>query len=217
MSHPIAKALEDAAQRVGRKLSKDAAQAIGDMYSQVGEGTKKVVKNIQDADQRHAHELVSLANKVAKNGGETGRGSRRRIRNQAAARQDFNRRTGGQSEYDAEMVLDRNKYPESAQHIEDAQNGVISRGDRRRTGQPLPDILTIDRGGADDNRADSLRGIATDSPRDRDEYPPAMYKEGGTGASVRYISASDNQGSGSAMGSAVRGLPDGSRVKIRVR
>lgn len=81
MSHPIAKALEDAAQRMGRKLGKDAAKAVGDMYSQVGDGTKKVVKNIQDADGQHAHELINLANKVAKNGGETGKGSRRRMRN----------------------------------------------------------------------------------------------------------------------------------------
>ncbi|MYW69536.1 hypothetical protein GTY65_36540 [Streptomyces sp. SID8379] len=217
MSHPIAKALEDAAQRVGRKLSKDAAKAVGDMYSQVGDGAKKVVKNIQDADAQHAHELVSLANKVAKNGGETGKGSRRRMRNQADARRDFNQRTGGQTDYDAELVLDRNKYPESAQHIEDAQSGTIWRGDDSRTGPAKPDVLTIDRNGADDNRADSLRGIPTDSPRDRDEYPPAMYKEGGTGASVQYIAAKDNQGSGSAMGSAVRGLPDGTRVKISVR
>ncbi|MFF3496767.1 hypothetical protein ACFYWS_36130 [Streptomyces sp. NPDC002795] len=217
MSHPIAKALEDAAQRMGRKLGKDAAKAVGDMYSQVGDGTKKVVKNIQDADGQHAHELINLANKVAKNGGETGKGSRRRMREQAAARGDFNQRTGGRTEYDAEMVLDRNKYPESAQHIEDAQNGTNWRGDRQRTGPAQPDILTIDRSGADDNRADSLRGIPTDSPRDRDEYPPAMYKEGGTGASVQYIAAKDNQGSGSAMGSAVRGLPDGTRVKISVR
>ncbi|MFZ3597333.1 NucA/NucB deoxyribonuclease domain-containing protein [Streptomyces sp. BH104] len=217
MSHPIAKALEDAAQRMGRKLSKDAAKAVGDMYSQVGDGTKKVVKNIQDADGQHAHELINLANKVAKNGGETGKGSRRRMREQAAARNDFNQRTGGRTEYDAELVLDKNKYPESARHIEDAQNGTIWRGNRKRTDTPMPDVLTIDRNGADDNRADSLRGIPTDSPRDRDEYPPAMYKEGGTGASVRYIAAKDNQGSGSAMGSAVRGLPDGTRVKITVR
>ncbi|WP_306323356.1 MULTISPECIES: NucA/NucB deoxyribonuclease domain-containing protein [unclassified Streptomyces] len=217
MSHPIAKALEDAAQRMGRKLSKDAAKAVGDMYSQVGDGTKKVVKNIQDADGQHAHELISLANKVAKNGGETGKGSRRRMREQAAARADFNQRTGGSSEYDAELVLDRNKYPESADHIEDAQNGTIWRGDDSDTGTPKPSVLTIDRGGADDNRADSLRGIPSDAPRDRDEYPPAMYKEGGAGASVQYIAAKDNQGSGSAMGSAVRGLPDGTRVKITVR
>ncbi|MDH6129561.1 NucA/NucB deoxyribonuclease domain-containing protein [Kitasatospora sp. GP82] len=82
-----------------------------------------------------------------------------------------------------------------------------------------PSVLTIDKDevNADANRADSLRGIATRPPDDREEYPPAMYQEGGKGASVKYVPASDNQGSRSSMGSAVRGLKHGARVKISVR
>lgn len=54
-----------------------------------------------------------------------------------------------------------------------------------------PDVLTIDRAGARSNRRDSLRGIETRPGLDRDEFPPAMFQEGGQGASVRHINPSD--------------------------
>jgi len=218
MSDPIVQALEHAAARVGRTLSKDASKAVSDMYHQAGHGAAQVAKNISEADAQHAHELVTLAEKIAKNDGKTGRGARKRIRQQADARSKIDQALGGHRDYDAEMVVDSAKYPESAQHIREAQSGTVSRGARTRTGQPpKPSIVTIDTAGADANRADSLRGIPTRPPQDRDEYPPAMFKEGGTGASVKYINASDNQGSGSSMGSALRGLPPGTRVKITIR
>jgi hypothetical protein len=218
MTHPIAHALEEAAARVGRSLSHDAAEAVADMYHSVGHGTEQVVKNIAEADERHAHELVTLAQKIAKNDGKTGRGSRKRVRTQRDARSKIDKALGGNREYDVEMVVDSSKYPESAQHIREAQRGVNSRGGpdpRNKTIQPS--ILRIDTDGADKNRLASLRGILTRRGKDRDEYPPAMFMEGGTGASVKYIDPSDNQGSGSAMGNALRGLPKGTRVKITVR
>ncbi|WP_423815646.1 NucA/NucB deoxyribonuclease domain-containing protein [Ralstonia solanacearum species complex bacterium KE056] len=49
-----------------------------------------------------------------------------------------------------------------------------------------------------------------------DEYPPAMFKEGGAGASVRAISPRDNMSAGACIGNACRGLPDGTRVRINV-
>ncbi|MFD0329204.1 hypothetical protein ACFQZC_16040 [Streptacidiphilus monticola] len=128
MSHPIAKALEEAAARVGRTLSKDAAKAVSDMYHSAGHGTAQVVKNITEADARHAHELVSLAEKIAKNDGKTGRGSRRRIRQQADARSKIDAALGGRRDYDVELVVDSRKYPESAQHIHEAQSGVSFSG-----------------------------------------------------------------------------------------
>jgi hypothetical protein len=218
MSDPIVQALEHAAARVGRTLSKDASKAVSDMYHQAGHGAGQVAKNIAEADARHAHELVTLAEKIAKNDGKTGRGSRKRIRQQADARSKIDQALGGHRDYDVEMVVDSAKYPESARHIREAQSGTISRGGRTRSGQPaMPSIVTIDTAGADANRAESLRGIPTRPPLDRDEYPPAMFQEGGKGASVKYINASDNQGSGSSMGSALRGLPKGTRVKITIR
>ncbi|WP_371496743.1 hypothetical protein [Kitasatospora sp. NBC_00374] len=217
MSHPIAKALEDAAQRVGRTISKDAAKAVSEMYEQAGHGAKKVVQNLKDADDAHAKQILALAEKIAKNDGMTGKGARKRMVRQHDARTRIAGHLGVRGDYDAEMVIDSSKYPESAQHIQEAQNGTIWRGGRSRTGPAKPSVLTIDRGNADANRAESLRGIPTAPPKDRDEYPPAMFQEGGKGASVKYISDSDNRGSGSAMGSALHGLPHNARVRIRIR
>ncbi|HGC6391003.1 TPA: NucA/NucB deoxyribonuclease domain-containing protein [Cronobacter dublinensis] len=51
---------------------------------------------------------------------------------------------------------------------------------------------------------------------DRDEFPMAMFKEGGKGASVRYINPSDNRGAGSSIANALKPFPDGTKVKIKV-
>ncbi|WP_130511795.1 polymorphic toxin-type HINT domain-containing protein [Krasilnikovia cinnamomea] len=81
-----------------------------------------------------------------------------------------------------EISVSRTKYPESAEHIEDAQ----------AAGQPTE--LTIDRAGAAARRRASMRGNPRVSGKDRDEYPPAMFEEGGSGSSVRPIDPSDNRG-----------------------
>ena len=101
-----------------------------------------------------------------------------------------------------DIVVPGNKYPESAGHIQDAQDN----------GQP--DVLTIDRGGARGRRADAMAGQQVVPGRDRDEYPPALTAEGGRGASVRPISPSDNRGAGACIGAQCRGLPDGTRIRI---
>ena len=98
----------------------------------------------------------------------------------------------------------RSQHPETAQHVEDAQ----------AAGHPK--TLTIDRAGAPQNRKDSLRGIPTKPGKDRDEYPPAMFKEGGAGASVRHIDPADNRGAGSSIGAQCRKLPCGTKVTIEV-
>jgi filamentous hemagglutinin len=105
---------------------------------------------------------------------------------------------------DAEVTISRSKFPQTAKHIEDAQ----------RAGQP--DVLTIERSGADARRAQSLGGRAKISGQQLDEYPPAMFKEGGTGASVRAVDPADNMGAGAAMGNMLRNLPDGAKVRIKV-
>ncbi len=103
-----------------------------------------------------------------------------------------------------EIELSRSKYPEAAKHILDA----IAAGHS--------DILTIDRANARKNRKESLKGINTISGKDRDEYPPAMFKEGGTGASVRHITSSDNRGAGSTIGQACKLLPNGTKIKLKI-
>jgi hypothetical protein len=104
-----------------------------------------------------------------------------------------------------EVVIDGNKYPESAQHVEDAQ----------KAGQPS--VLTVDRGGAKNNRKESLKGTNKVQGKDRDEYPPAVTKEGGKGASIRPITPSDNRGAGSSIGHQIKNVPDGGKIKVVVK
>ncbi|WP_327228634.1 NucA/NucB deoxyribonuclease domain-containing protein [Streptomyces platensis] len=107
------------------------------------------------------------------------------------------------------------KYPETAQHVEEAQSGISWRGEERRE-QQQPSDLTIDRDGASENRKQSLHGIPTRGAEklDRDEYPPAMFEEGGLGASVKYIDRSDNRGAGSSMKGQLTGLDNGEHVTV---
>jgi filamentous hemagglutinin len=102
------------------------------------------------------------------------------------------------------VTVSKSQHPQSAQHIQDAQNAGH------------PKTLTVNRGGAKSNRAASLKGVKTQPNKDRDEYPPAMFKEGGKGASVRHIDSSDNRGAGSCIGAQCRKLKDGDKVKIKV-
>ncbi len=102
------------------------------------------------------------------------------------------------------VQIDKAKYPQAAQHIEDAQ----------AAGQPS--VLTVDRSGAATNRAVSLKGHKKVQGQQLDEYPPAMMKEGGEGASVRPIDPSDNMGAGASMGNQLRKVKDGEKVKIEV-
>lgn len=67
VANAIVQALEQAAKRVGKTLSKDAADAIKKMYTGAGAGIKQVVKNITEADDKHARELVAVAEKIGKN------------------------------------------------------------------------------------------------------------------------------------------------------
>lgn len=109
----------------------------------------------------------------------------------------------------AQVVISRGRYPETAAHIKDAQ----------RLGQPS--VLTIDRAGATERRRDSLRYLERRAGRqivgrDRDEYPPAMTREGGFNSDVRYVRAADNRGAGKNFAQQVRDLPDGSRVRVLI-
>ncbi len=134
-----------------------------------------------------------------------------------------------------EIKVNPTKYPESAEHIEHAQSGKIYSGDDYTIGPKKSDVLTIDRAGAADRRKSWQQARKDDVParsdRDRDEYPPAMFSEGGHDAatgktpSLRYIEKSDNRGAGSTMGNDLRrgwadhhgaGLPNGARVRILV-
>ncbi|WP_419692802.1 NucA/NucB deoxyribonuclease domain-containing protein [Mannheimia haemolytica] len=103
------------------------------------------------------------------------------------------------------ISISRAKYPETVSHIEDSIN------------QGKPSILTIDRKGAAQRRKEALQDIPPKTGYDRDEYPPAMFKEGGEGSSVRYISPKDNRGAGSCIGHQCKQYVDGDKVKIEIK
>jgi len=103
-----------------------------------------------------------------------------------------------------DVTISKSRHPESAKHVQDAQ----------KAGQPS--TLTIDRQGAKTRRREALRDQPTQPGTDRDEYPPAMFKEGGSGGSVRNIPSSDNRGSGACVGAQCRDFPNGTKVNIKV-
>lgn len=103
-----------------------------------------------------------------------------------------------------EVTLSQSRHGEAAKHVADA----IKSG--------KPDVLTINRPGTSANRAQSIGGLDKVPGKHLDEYPPAMFKEGGAGASVRPINPRDNMSAGACIGNACRGLPDGTSIKIKV-
>lgn len=114
--------------------------------------------------------------------------------------------TGGKPR---DVIVHRTRHPEAAAHIEHAQ----------KNGQPT--VLTLDRAHATERRHESLRHIERRPGRslagnDRDEYPPAMTREGGFNSNVRYIDARDNRGAGKSIERQVRDVPDGGRIRMLV-
>lgn len=101
-------------------------------------------------------------------------------------------------------VIDSRRYPQTAEHIRTAQ--CIG----------FPAILMLDRDRAAERRKASLENVRINKLYDRDEYPCAVFSEGGSGADVVYIVGSDNRGAGSYMRWQMRNMPDGSRVRIRI-
>ena len=106
------------------------------------------------------------------------------------------------SSYDKTIHFPSDRYPETAKHIEEAiEEGQSS-------------ICTIDRKNSDEQRDRSLHGIPTKRGYDRDEWPMAMCKEGGKGASVKYVRPSDNRGAGSWVSHQLSYDPDGTKIQF---
>jgi len=107
-----------------------------------------------------------------------------------------------------DVLISRSRHPMAAAHIDYAQ----------RQGQPT--VLHIDRPGAPKRRTESTGSVnrfRKPAPHyERDEYPPAMVREGGNTANVRYIDRHDNRGAGGVLAAQTRHLPDGSRIRILV-
>jgi hypothetical protein len=105
-----------------------------------------------------------------------------------------------------DVIISRSRHPQAAAHIEHAQ----------RQGQPT--VLHIDRRGAAQRRIESTGSVDPQrkpAPHyERDEYPPALVREGGHNANVRYIDRHDNRGAGGTLAAQTRRLPDGARIRI---
>jgi len=99
-----------------------------------------------------------------------------------------------------EIIIDGKKYPESARHLKDS-------GYNNKT-------VTVDRAGAAKRRRDALADVESKLKLDRDEMPPAIFREGSQ--SVRHISPADNRGAGASIGNQLRSTPDGVKVRIKV-
>lgn len=108
-----------------------------------------------------------------------------------------------------DVIVNSKQHPQAAAHINEAQ----------RLGEPT--VLTLDRGNATSRRKDALRytprNDRSPAAKDRDEYPPAMTREGGSNASVRYIDPRDNRGAGKSIEHQTHDLPDGSRIRVLVQ
>lgn len=102
------------------------------------------------------------------------------------------------------VVISRSTAPQAAQHIVDAQ------------AKGYPSVLTLDKEGTEARRYQALKGIPTVDGMDRDEYPPAVFLEGGAGASVRHIPLSDNRSAGAQMRNQLRGASEGCKITIAV-
>ncbi|WP_020176715.1 NucA/NucB deoxyribonuclease domain-containing protein [Methyloferula stellata] len=110
----------------------------------------------------------------------------------------------GDAEVAKTIEIPAGRFGEAAEHMRDA----IKSG--------KPDVLTIDRAGTEANRAAATGAMDKVPGMHLDEYPPAMFLEGGAGASVRAISPKDNMSMGAHIGNCCRGLPNGARVKIEI-
>lgn len=109
------------------------------------------------------------------------------------------------------VKLSREKYPQSAFHVEVAL----------RMGQPR--VLKIERTDTGDKRDQWGRVVGeqdnlSERKLDQDEYPPAMSSDkGGAGreANIALISSSDNRGAGSSMGAQLSKYCDGQRFRVK--
>lgn len=102
------------------------------------------------------------------------------------------------------VIVDSQKYPQTAEHIRMAQT------------MGFPEFVTLGRADAAERRKASLADVKASPIYDRDEWPMAVFEEGGQGADVAYIEGRDNRGAGSSIGWQMRGFPDGSKVRVRV-
>lgn len=112
--------------------------------------------------------------------------------------------TSTEQSVSATLTFSLKRYPHVADHARDAMAAGEST------------VCTLDRKGAALRRKESLRGVATAPGKDRDEFPPAICEEGGKGADVRLVPATENRSAGAWMSSQLAKWPDGTRIRVAV-
>jgi hypothetical protein len=103
------------------------------------------------------------------------------------------------------VYISQDRYQQAAEHVDEAKGGTIWRGFDNAPGAPRNEVLTVDRAGADARRVASTSVVPPLPGYDRDEFPPAVAEQGGSGSSVKYIDPRDNRGSGASMGAQLNG------------
>jgi hypothetical protein len=109
---------------------------------------------------------------------------------------------------------------------------AIKRHSQRAVSRGWPRTMVLNRRGTDERRDRLMRGRATKSGYDRDEYPAAVLRGRANGdlrglvrgveprgwwASVTYVRSSENRSHGASMGNKLRRFCDGTRVRYRFR
>jgi hypothetical protein len=100
----------------------------------------------------------------------------------------------------ANISFSRTKYPNILRHY------------RAAVAEGWPRVLVLNRSGADGRRSRLLRAFTTRRGMDRDEYPPAVARDGYR-ADVAYVPSSENRSHGARMGVKLRRFCDGTRFR----
>lgn len=107
----------------------------------------------------------------------------------------------------AVVQLPRSRYPNIADHAEDAIAG------RTESGKRWPRVLRVNREGTEKRRRFAVAKLPSRPDEDRDEYPPVVGRST-LDADVRYVDDSENQSAGSRMGHQLSGLPNGACFRL---
>jgi len=129
-----------------------------------------------------------------------------------------------------QIGVSQGRYPQSAQHIQEAWAGLPSEFRPSTTKIATARLLEIDRSGKSKRRDDTMEGLEFCplyhvNPKDgklmrdeRDEYPPALFKENDGNAHLKCIYAWDNGGSGASFGRQInsyKAKPTSNAVKLK--
>jgi len=129
-----------------------------------------------------------------------------------------------------QIGVSQGRHPQSAQHIQEAWAGLPSEFRPSTTKIATARLLEIDRSGKSKRRDDTMEGLEFCplyhvNPKDgklmrdeRDEYPPALFKENDGNAHLKCIYAWDNGGSGASFGRQInsyKAKPTSNAVKLK--